>query len=188
LGWIVLTVRDNRVLLDLPRHGPDGLFTLRAQALRHFPARGRYFVPIDPGLRQIAQDLRGLFYDGTKPFESLARLLAELVDDPDFGNLRIGLLADCLAPPEDAGAVVAAGVERLVAAGVDLILATFSHAAWVLQSRRTGFVLAPTTTRLFVSPALSVTLPLLQSFHLTRGDCDGPLPYDKVVEAPEGTV
>jgi hypothetical protein len=32
---------------------------------------------LTPGLRQIAQDLRGLFYDGTKPFESLARLLAE---------------------------------------------------------------------------------------------------------------
>jgi hypothetical protein len=53
------------------------MFTLRAQALRHFPRAVGILYPLTPGLRQIAQDLRGLFYDGTKPFESLARLLAE---------------------------------------------------------------------------------------------------------------
>jgi hypothetical protein len=67
----------------------------------------------------------------------------------------------------------------------DLIVATFSHSAWISQCRRIGFVQVPTTTRLFVSPALATLLPPLSSFHLTRGDCDGPLPYDRSDEADE---
>ena len=37
----------------------------------------------------------------------------------------------------------------------------------------------PTTTRLFVTRAIAPLLPQLSSFHLTRGDRDGPLAYEK---------
>jgi acyl carrier protein len=70
--------------------------------------------------------------------------------------------------------------------GADLIVATFSHSAWIAQSRRIGFVPVSTTTRLFVSPALAPLLPQLSSIHLTRGDCDGPLEYDQAVEEGAG--
>ena len=66
--------------------------------------------------------------------------------------------------------------------GAELIVATFSHSAWIAQSRRIGFVPVPTTTHLFVSPALAPLLPRLSSFHLTRGDCDGPLAYEQSAE------
>ena len=50
------------------------------------------------------------------------------------------------------------------------------------QSRQLGFVPVPTTTRLFTSTAIAPLLPQLSSFHLTRGDCDGPLAYEQANE------
>jgi len=120
---------------------------------------------------------------GSRLLGWIAVTVRDYIDDPDFGNLQIGILADCLAPPAAAAAVIAAGVGRLAAMAVDLIVATFAHSAWVEQARRIGFVPVPTTTRLFVSPALAPLLPRLSAFHLTRGDCDGPLPYEQSAEA-----
>jgi hypothetical protein len=114
---------------------------------------------------------------GGSPLGWIAVAVRENVDDPDYGNLRLGVLADCLAPPEDAGAVVAAGVERLVAAGVDLIRSRFTHAAWIAAARRLGFVPVSAATRFFASPPLAAVLPPLPLVHLTHGDNDGPLPY-----------
>jgi len=108
--------------------------------------------------------------------------MRDYIDDPDFGNLRTGILGDCLAPPAAAGALIASGVARLAPMGVDLIVATFSHSAWIAQSRQLGFVPVPTTTRLFTSMAIAPLLPQLSSFHLTRGDCDGPLAYEQADE------
>jgi hypothetical protein len=123
---------------------------------------------------------------GSRLLGWVALTIRDNIDDPDFGNLRTGILGDCLAPPAEAAAVIAAGVGRLATMGADLIVATFSHSAWIAQSRQIGFVPVPTTTLLFVSPALGPLLPPLWSFHLTRGDCDGPLPYDKSVEEVTG--
>jgi hypothetical protein len=109
----------------------------------------------------------------------VAITVEDKVDDPDYGNLRVGVLADCLGLPEYAGAVVAAGVDRLVAEHIDLIQVRFSHAAWLAAARRIGFVPVPTTARLFASPALAGDLPALPSLHLTYGDNDGPLPIEE---------
>jgi hypothetical protein len=108
------------------------------------------------------------------PLGWIALTMRENANDPDYGNLCLGFLADCLALPEDAGAVVAAGVERLVDAGVDLIRARFTHAAWLAAARRIGFVPVSAATRFFASPLLTTSLPSLQSVHLTHGDNDGP--------------
>jgi hypothetical protein len=116
--------------------------------------------------------------DGDRLRGWIAMTVADKFDDPDYGNLRLGVLADCLAPPEYAGALVAAGVERLVAERVDLIQVRFSHTAWLAAARRLGFVRVPATTRCFFSPALVGDVPPLSSIHLTYGDNDGPLPHD----------
>jgi hypothetical protein len=115
---------------------------------------------------------------GRQPLGWIAVTVRENVNDPDYGNLRLGVLADCLAPPKHANAVVAAGVERLVTAGVDLIRVRFTHAAWIAAARRVGFVPVSATTRFFASPMLAAALPPLQRLHLTHGDNDGPLPYE----------
>jgi hypothetical protein len=118
----------------------------------------------------------------------VAMTVEDKVDDPDYGNLRLGVLADCLASPGCTGALIAAGVDRLVAAHVDLIQARFSHSAWIAAARRTGFVPVPTTTRFFVSRTLAGDMPPLPSIHLTFGDNDGPLPYEESAGDPEAQM
>jgi hypothetical protein len=115
---------------------------------------------------------------GSWPLGWIALTVRENINDPYYGDLRLGVLADCLTPLKHAGAVVAAGAERLVAAGVDLIRVRFSHAAWIMAAHRVGFVPVSTTMRFFASPPLAAALPPFQSVHLTHGDNDGPLPYD----------
>jgi hypothetical protein len=119
---------------------------------------------------------------GRVPIGWIAVAVRENVDDLDYGDLRLGVLADCLASPGDAGSIIAAGVERLVAAGADLIQTTFSHEAWITAAQRIGFVPVPTTTHFFVSPSLSTALPPLRAIHLTLGDNDGPFAYDRTIE------
>jgi hypothetical protein len=68
-------------------------------------------------------------------------------------------------------------VERLVAAGVDLIRTRFTHAAWIAAAHRLGFVPVSAATRFFASSPLAAALPPLTLVHLTHGDNDGPLPY-----------
>jgi hypothetical protein len=119
---------------------------------------------------------------GARPLGWMAVTIRENRDDPDYGNLRVGVLADCLSEPRDAAAVLMAGVERLAEEGVDLIRATFSHSAWIAAARRTGFVPVPTTTRFFASPPMASLLPPLSDIHLTLGDNDGPLPYNALID------
>jgi hypothetical protein len=128
-----------------------------------------------PGDRRLIR-LRFSHRDG-QPLGWIALTVRETIDDPDFGNLRLGVVADCLAPLEHADAAIATGVRRLIADGVDLIQVRFSHAAWIAAARRAGFVRVPSTTRFFASPALAAVLPPLHTVHLTYGDNDGPLIY-----------
>jgi hypothetical protein len=149
-----------------------------ALARRDGATLDRLYRPADRRLIRLK-----LSRGGACPFGWIAVTVRASVDDPDYGNLRQGVLADGLASPKDAGVLVAAGVERLAAEGVDLVRARFSHAAWISAARHIGFVAVPSTTRLFASPPLSGALPRLQAVHLTHGDNDGPLPYDhKAVE------
>jgi hypothetical protein len=138
-----------------------------------------------PGDRRL---IRLTVSDGDRVRGWIALTVEDKVDDPDYGTLRLGVLADCLAPPGYAGALIAAGVDRLVAAHVDLIQVRFSHAAWIAAARRSGFVPVPTSTRFFVSPALAGDVPPLPSIHLTYGDNDGPLPHEQSSGDPEAAM
>jgi len=73
-----------------------------------------------------------------------------LHDEPRFGDLRVGLLLDSLARPEDAAAVVGAGFRHLADAGVDLVFANQSHPAWIAAMRANGFLVLP-RKRLFAA-------------------------------------
>jgi hypothetical protein len=144
-----------------------------ALARRDAAALNRLYPPSDRRL------LRLRVSDRDRVRGWVVMTVKDKVDDPDYGNLRLGILADCLAPPQYAGTLIAAGVDRLVAARTDLIQVRFSHAAWIAAVRRSGFVPVPTTTRFFVSSALAGDLPPLSSIHLTYGDNDDPLQYDQ---------
>jgi hypothetical protein len=72
-----------------------------------------------------------------------------------FGDMRVGTIVDCLAPPESAGAVIRAGARQLEQRGVDLIVTNQLHAAWGRALVESGFRTGPSNYLLALSPALA---------------------------------
>jgi hypothetical protein len=92
-----------------------------------------------------------------------------------FGNLRVGTIADALARPEDAETVILAATGFLRARGVDLIVSNQMHPAWGAALRRAGFFKAPSNFVLAVSPKLKEYCGDARGIHMNRGDGDGPI-------------
>jgi hypothetical protein len=100
----------------------------------------------------------------------------QMSDNHYFGDLKVGTLVDGFGRSEDTTALVAAGLNHLAEIGVDIIVANFSHAAWVKACRRSGMLNGPSNFHIFVSPkggpVLESPCPLHQ-IHLARGHSDG---------------
>jgi hypothetical protein len=103
----------------------------------------------------------------------------QMRDHRQFGCLRVGTIADCLALPEDAERVTAAAEQFLGARGCDLIVSNQAHRAWTRALGASGFLRGPSN---FVFAAASKLAGLLAPFevnfgeiHLNRGDGDGPI-------------
>src|SRR5581483_1083737 len=96
-----------------------------------------------------------------------------------FGDLRLGSIADCLAAPADALAVIQGATEFLDQRGVDLIISNQAHHAWSSALRSSGYFTGPSNFIFAASQGLAKVLsPLEQNFsqlHLNRGDGDGPI-------------
>jgi hypothetical protein len=94
-----------------------------------------------------------------------------------FGDLRVGTLVDCLAPPEDAAAVVRTAARTLEERGVDLIVSNQLHRAWQAALTAAGFRQGPSNFLLALSPALAALVEgrAEQEIHMNRGDGDGPI-------------
>ena len=65
-----------------------------------------------------------------------------------FGDLKVGTLVDGFGRAADAPALVAAGINHLAETGADIIVANFSHEAWVRACRRSGMLAGPSDGRL----------------------------------------
>lgn len=93
-----------------------------------------------------------------------------------FGDLKVGTLVDGFGCSQDVPALIAAGLNHLVAMGVDIIVANFSHAAWANACRRSGMFSGPSNYQIFISPQgppmLEAAFPLDQ-IHIARGHSDG---------------
>ncbi|HVX67315.1 MAG TPA: hypothetical protein VHA11_11965 [Bryobacteraceae bacterium] len=100
-------------------------------------------------------------------------------DNRHFGNLRVGTIADCLALPEDAPAVVGAAARWLEQRGVDLIVSNQAHAAWRRALERAGFLRGPSNFLFAASRDLARLLDPFETavteIHINRGDGDGPI-------------
>lgn len=96
-----------------------------------------------------------------------------------FGNLRIGTIADCLAAPTDAPAVVAAAARALQEREVDLVIANHSLCPWRQAFRAAGFLEGPSNFIFAASPAFAENLHPFDrnqlQVYLNRGDGDGPV-------------
>lgn len=103
----------------------------------------------------------------------------QMRDNKYFGNLRLGSIADCLARPENAAAVIQAATRFLLKLGVDLIVSNQSHAAWNSALKSNGYFSGPSNF-IFAAgkPLAELLLPLESVFpelHINRGDGDGPV-------------
>lgn len=94
-----------------------------------------------------------------------------------FGDLRVGTIVDCFAPPVEAAAVVRTAARVLEARGVDLIISNQLHQAWSGALAAAGFRLGPTNFLFAMSPALAARVGSRADyeFHINRGDGDGPI-------------
>lgn len=92
-----------------------------------------------------------------------------------FGGLRLGIVTDAWAGPDDATPVLDAGVRHLLDDGAELIVANLSHVAWCAAARMLGFWRGPSTLAFSWSPALTKLLSDDRDHcFLTRSDGDGP--------------
>jgi hypothetical protein len=94
-----------------------------------------------------------------------------------FGNMKVGVVADCLAGPFNAGFVMQAAADYMSELGADVTVGNFQHPAWVEGSRRAGFFVGPSNHGFTMSPALLELLSAVPDgpalVHLSRGDSDG---------------
>ncbi len=94
-----------------------------------------------------------------------------------FGDMKVGVVADCLATPSNAAFVMQAAAEYLSELRVDVTVANFQHPAWVEGSRRAGFFVGPSNHGFTMSPSLLELLKPIPGgstlVHLSRGDSDG---------------
>jgi len=99
--------------------------------------------------------------------------------DERFGNLRAGVIMDCLATPENAGAVIGAASRMLEARGVDFVRSHQYHPAWRQALQRSGFLQGPSYFLFGAAPAFAEKLDAVDAgkagVHLNRGDGDSPL-------------
>jgi hypothetical protein len=95
--------------------------------------------------------------------------------DKYFGDMRLGSIADCFAPPDDAAEVTRAAVRFLERRGVDLIVSNQLHGAWVSALRGAGFREGPSNFVFAASKALAEQMPEGAEIHMNRGDGDGPI-------------
>ena len=98
-------------------------------------------------------------------------------DHKQFGDMRVGTIVDCLAPPESATDVIQAAASVLEERSVDLIVSNQLHAAWSRALLESGFRNGPSNYLLALSPALAETAGGANHdhFHINRGDGDGPI-------------
>jgi hypothetical protein len=94
-----------------------------------------------------------------------------------FGDMRVGSIVDCLAAPEQAGAVMRAAAGVLEERGVDLMVSNQLHRAWSDALQQAGFRKGPSNFLLALSPALAECVNGAgdDGFHFNRGDGDGPI-------------
>jgi hypothetical protein len=110
-----------------------------------------------------------------KPVGWFVALDTAMQGHKQFGNLRVGTVADALARPEDAETVMQAAAGFLRARGVDLIVSNQMHPAWGMALRGAGFFQAPSNFLLAISPKLREHCGDPRGIHINRGDGDGPI-------------
>ncbi len=122
--------------------------------------------------------IRCVVWEDKKPLGWALLLCTDWKGHKQFGSLRLGSIADCLAPPEHAAAIVTASVHVLKECGADLIVTNQTHQAWNAALKQAGFLSGPSNFVFAASPTLHKKFALgehVHEIHINRGDSDGPI-------------
>jgi hypothetical protein len=114
-----------------------------------------------------------------KPIGWAVVLDTQLSNHKQFGNMRLGSIIDCLAFPENSYDVVKCASGFLKNRGVDLIISNQADQRWCAGLKQAGFFKGPSNFIIAASKKLSeLLMPFdknITSFHINRGDGDGPI-------------
>jgi hypothetical protein len=104
-------------------------------------------------------------------------VVGERRKDEKYGNLRVGSVVDCFAPPGELFSVVRGATETLERQGFDLILSNQSHQDWGEAFKAAGYLAGPSNFLFAASKKLAELLAPFEQvrprMHLTRADGDG---------------
>ncbi len=134
------------------------------------------YSPDNPGFTRLRVRRKGSKRNSGQDVGWILVAVKRMKNHGNFGDLKVGTLVDGFGRAADAPALVAAGIDHLAQAGADIIVANFSHAAWMEACRRSGMIAGPDNYYHFVSPGAS---PLLEDscppseVHVTRGHSAG---------------
>jgi hypothetical protein len=132
--------------------------------------------PDKPGLTRLRVRRKGAKRDAGRDAGWILVACKQMKNNHHFSDLKVGTLVDGFGRAADALALVAAGINHLAETGVDIIVANFSHAAWIEACRCSGMIAGPDNYYHFVSPGGS---PLFEDtcppreIHMARGHSDG---------------
>jgi hypothetical protein len=117
---------------------------------------------------------------GQRPVGWAILLLTDMDRHRQFGNMRVGTIADCFSVPGFESAVSCAARDHLITHGANLIVSNQSSAAWCNALEYAGMMSGPTNFFLALSPQLMEDLGIssdgnIGKFHFNRGDGDGPV-------------
>ena len=114
-----------------------------------------------------------------RPIGWAVLLVTQMCGHKHFGDMTVGTLVDCLAEPGDAADVAAAARDVLARRGADVMVSNQAHGAWCAALRASGFLGGPSNFLFAASPELAAELQPFDekrcSFHLNRGDGEGPV-------------
>lgn len=102
--------------------------------------------------------------------------ISQMQDNKYFGNLRLGVIIDCMATQKFAHHVLKAATAALEDSDVDLIISNQSHTMWTGALRALGFLSGPSNYLFGASPKLAELTRLPESWersNINRGDGDG---------------
>lgn len=150
----------------------DQIWTAAAPALSFGAQRTATSLNLAHGLHPRIE--RFLIGPPNQPQAWFAVLLTHMKDNPYFGNLKVGTLVDFCALPGLEVPALAAITQHLRHAGSQILIANLSQSAWTQAFNRLGFLQAPANYLLALSPALAAKAGNISSFHITRGDGEGP--------------
>ncbi|MBV9038120.1 MAG: hypothetical protein JO182_26770 [Acidobacteriaceae bacterium] len=113
---------------------------------------------------------------GAEPVGWVTGLSTQMENNHYFGNLRVGTVLDCIAPPHALAATAWLATRSLARTGADIVLTNQQHLMWRTAFKQAGFIQASSNYLLGISKRLTEASRHSgghDAIHITRGDGDG---------------